>query len=89
MYAAACFSAALLLGQALMGELAGIKAKRLVAALKRRGFYPVRQSGSHLPLRRGNLHVTVPIHAGDLSPGVVRSILRQARLSPQELRDIL
>ncbi len=66
--------------------LGNVNAKRLVAGLKRLGFYEVRQSGSHLQLKRGNLHVTVPMHAGELSPGVVRSILRQARLSIEDLR---
>jgi predicted RNA binding protein YcfA (HicA-like mRNA interferase family) len=62
---------------------------KLVAALKRLGFYQVRQKGSHLQLKRGNLLVTVPVHPGDLSPGVLRSILRQARLTPKELNEVL
>ncbi|HEY6290379.1 MAG TPA: type II toxin-antitoxin system HicA family toxin [Terriglobia bacterium] len=66
-----------------------MKPKKLVAALKRMGFYEVRQTGSHLQLKRGNLLATVPIHPGDVSPGVLRSILRQAHLSVQELRKAL
>ncbi len=57
--------------------------------LKHFGFYEIRQKGSHLQLRRGNLQVTVPMHTGDLSPGVLRSILRQAHLSVEELKEIL
>jgi predicted RNA binding protein YcfA (HicA-like mRNA interferase family) len=64
-------------------------AKRLVAALRRLGFYEARQGGSHLQLRRGNLLVTVPMHSGDVSPGVLRSILRQAHLRTEELKDAL
>ena len=60
--------------------------RKLVAALERLGFHRVRQQGSHLRMKRGNLLVTVPMHPGDLSPGVMRSILRQARLSAEELR---
>jgi len=63
--------------------------RKLVAALKRLGFHEVRQQGSHLRLKRGNLLVTVPMHPGDLSTGVLRSILRQARLSAGELREVL
>jgi predicted RNA binding protein YcfA (HicA-like mRNA interferase family) len=63
--------------------------RRLVAALKRVGFYEVRQKGSHLQLKRGNLLVTVPIHSADLSPHLLRSILRQARISVEELRAVL
>ncbi|HEV2417719.1 MAG TPA: type II toxin-antitoxin system HicA family toxin [Terriglobia bacterium] len=39
-----------------------LRPKKLVAALKRAGFYEVRQSGSHLQLKRGNFLVTVPMH---------------------------
>lgn len=63
--------------------------KRMVAALKRLGFYVVRQEGSHLQLKRGNLHVTVPMHPGDLASGTLRSILRQARLTVGELKEAL
>ena len=72
-----------------MRELGVVTAKRLVAALKRLGFYELRQRGSHLQLKRGNLHVTVPIHSGDLSPGVARSILRQAHLTPEQIKEVL
>jgi predicted RNA binding protein YcfA (HicA-like mRNA interferase family) len=40
-------------------------------------------------MKRGNLLVTVPMHPGDLSSGVLRSILRQARVEVDELRDSL
>ncbi len=72
-----------------MQKLGAITAKRLIGALKRLGFYEVRQTGSHLQLKRGNLHATVPMHSGDLSPGVVRSILRQAHLTPEQLKEVL
>jgi predicted RNA binding protein YcfA (HicA-like mRNA interferase family) len=60
-----------------------------VRALERAGFVRARQVGSHLRLRRGNLAVTVPIHGGDLPKVVVRSILRQTRLTAEELRELL
>ncbi len=66
-----------------------LRAKRLVGALKKLGFYEARQSGSHLQLKRGNLLVTVPMHSGDLNPIVLRSILRQARISVEELQKAL
>ncbi len=66
-----------------------VRPKKLVNALKRMGFYEVRQKGSHLQLKRGNLLVTVPLHSGDVSPGIARSILRQARLSIEQLREFL
>jgi predicted RNA binding protein YcfA (HicA-like mRNA interferase family) len=70
-------------------DLPVLTPRRVVAALKRLGFHKVRQQGSHLRLKRGNLLVTVPMHPGDLSPRVLRSILRQARVTEDELRDNL
>jgi predicted RNA binding protein YcfA (HicA-like mRNA interferase family) len=70
-------------------ELPATTAKRLVAALKRLGFYEVRQTGSHLQLKRGNLLVTVPMRGRDLSRSVLKSVLRQARLSVEELKEVL
>jgi len=72
-----------------LSRLPIVTPKRLIAALKRLGFYEVRQNGSHLQLKRGNLLVTVTMRPGDLSPGVLRSILRQAHLSVEELREVL
>ena len=72
-----------------MPELPAIRPKKLVAALKRVGFYEVRQKGSHLQLKRGNLLVTVPLHSADLSRPLLRSILRQARISIEELLAVL
>lgn len=72
-----------------MPKLPVVSPKRLVAALKRFGFHEVRQTGSHLQLRRANLSVTVPMHPGDLAPGTLRSILRQAHLSIVELSKAL
>jgi predicted RNA binding protein YcfA (HicA-like mRNA interferase family) len=70
-------------------KLPAIRPKRLVAALERLGFYEVRQKGSHLQLKRGNLLATVPMHGADLSPALLRSILRQSRISIEELLEVL
>ena len=62
-----------------------VKARRLLRALERLGFVVVRQKGSHVQLRKANLLVTVPDHPGDLNPETLKSILRQAKLSLEEL----
>ncbi len=72
-----------------MAKLPIVSAKRLAAALKRLGFHEVRQTGSHLQLKRGNLLVSVPMYVGDLAPGTLRSILRQARLTVEDLKHAL
>jgi predicted RNA binding protein YcfA (HicA-like mRNA interferase family) len=72
-----------------MPRLPVVKPRQVIAALERAGFVPVRQRGSHLRLKRGNLSVTVPIHPDDLSPNVLRSILRQAHMTPEEFLNLL
>ena len=72
-----------------MPRLPSIKARKILSVLEQNGFYRVRQRGSHAQLKKGNLLVTVPVHSGDLNPNTLRSILRQARMSPEELLELL
>ncbi len=72
-----------------MSKLPVLKARQVILALERGGFRVVRQKGSHAQLKRGNLLVTVPVHAGDLNPYILRSILRQARMTKEEFRSLL
>jgi predicted RNA binding protein YcfA (HicA-like mRNA interferase family) len=72
-----------------MPRLPALKARDAVAALEKACFYQVRQRGSHLQLKKGNLLVTVPMHTGDLNPGTLRSIIRQARMSVDEFQALL
>jgi len=67
-----------------MPKLPSLRPNQAIAALEKAGFRRVRQRGSHIQLKRGNLLVTVPHHPGDLSPQVLRSILRQAQMSAEE-----
>ncbi len=65
-----------------------LKPREVIAALERAGFHQVRQRGSHIQLKRGNLLVTVPSHPGDLRPEVLRSIIRQAQMTIEEFLDL-
>jgi len=59
------------------------------AALQRVGFRPASQKGSHLKLRHADGRVViVPLHH-ELARGTLRSILRQARLTPEEFLRLL
>jgi len=60
--------------------------RELVRILLRLGFAFQRQHGSHIILRRESPYarVTVPDHKA-LSPGTLRTILREAGLSVEEL----
>jgi predicted RNA binding protein YcfA (HicA-like mRNA interferase family) len=65
-----------------------LSGQRVVQALKRLGFIEERQEGSHIRLMRGSLRVTVPAHRV-IAPKTLQSILRQAQISVEELRDVL
>jgi predicted RNA binding protein YcfA (HicA-like mRNA interferase family) len=72
-----------------MPKLPVLRPSRVVRALRRLGFGVERQKGSHLQLTRGNRLVTVPLHARDLNPAVLASILRQAGITAGQLLDAL
>lgn len=72
-----------------MPKLPACRPREVVAALEQAGFYQVRQRGSHLQLKKGNLLVTIPMHTGDLNPGTLRSIIRQARMTEEEFSALL
>jgi predicted RNA binding protein YcfA (HicA-like mRNA interferase family) len=52
------------------------------------GFVQTSQRGSHVKLRREQLTVIVPIHR-ELAPGTLRSILRQAQLTPEDFAKLI
>ncbi|HEV2107706.1 MAG TPA: type II toxin-antitoxin system HicA family toxin [Thermomicrobiales bacterium] len=66
------------------------KTREVLAALEQAGFRQVSQSGSHIKLRRGSRIAIVPNHGGkDVPMGTLRAILKQADISPEELRSLL
>ena len=68
-------------------RLPSMSAPELVRILERRGFEPVRQSGSHLILRRSDgRRVTVPMHKSkDLGRGLLSRIMKDADLTIDDL----
>lgn len=54
-----------------------------VRALKRFGFVQLRQTGSHLILRKDNRTVVVPQHK-PLKPGTLKGIIEQAGLTLEQ-----
>jgi predicted RNA binding protein YcfA (HicA-like mRNA interferase family) len=60
-------------------------------ALERAGFQTVRQSGSHLILRNAaGRRVTLPVHSGlTLHPKLLKNILADAELTPEQLAELL
>lgn len=74
-----------------MSRLPVITPKQLVAALKRMGFYEHHQKGSHLYLRHPDksARTTVAMHNRDLSPKMLKTILKQAGVSDEEFLENL
>lgn len=73
-----------------MSRLPSLTAKRLVKILQKIGFYKDHQRGSHLVLKHSDGRVTVvPMHAGeDIGRGLLRKILRDIQIEPDEFRRI-
>ena len=75
-----------------MPRLRRVSAQQAIRALERLGFVQVRQRGSHVVLKKqtpeGDIGCVVPLH-DELAVGTLRSILRQARLTPDEFMEKL
>jgi len=74
-----------------MGRLRQIKPRELVSALKQAGFEEYDQSGSHLILvdEERDLQTSVPMHTGDIGRGLLKKILKQAKLTEEEFKNLL
>lgn len=65
-----------------------VKPRVLVRALQRNGFRLLRKSrGSHWQFEHPDgRRTTVPVHKGtDIGPGLLRKILRDAEIGPEDL----
>jgi len=74
-----------------MSRLPALAGKQLLAVLHQLGFETLRVKGSHHFLRHPDGRTTVvPIHAGEtVGPGLLNSILRQVKLSREDLQRFL
>lgn len=66
-----------------MPKLPRVSGAEAVRALERLGFVKVRQSGSHLVMRRGDRGCVVPMHR-ELKVGTLAGLLRQADVSAED-----
>ena len=73
-----------------MPKLSIVSAKQLIRILKDLEFVETRQKGSHKFFKHQDGRVTsVPFHTGDLGKGLLRKILSQIKISPEELRKLI
>lgn len=73
-----------------MSKLPRISGRDAMSALQRTGFEVIRQSGSHVVLKRSDpfAQLVVPDHK-ELDTGTLRAIIRQADLSVDEFMKLL
>jgi len=73
-------------------KLIRVSATEAIGALERLGFVQIRQRGSHIILKKqtsaGEVGCVVPLHH-QLAIGTLRSILRQAGITPEEFMEHL
>jgi len=73
-------------------KLPVISGEDLIRVLRKFGYEIARQKGSHVRIRNDaepqRLPVTVPLHK-ELARGMLRSIIRDARISAEELLEAL
>ena len=74
-----------------MTNLPAVTGKDLLSALRRAGFDLIRTKGSHHFLRHPDGRATVvPVHAGEtIGPGLLASILRDTKLSRDQVHALL
>ena len=76
-----------------MPRLPQVSGKEMLRFLEKRGFFVARVKGSHHILKhpdRPELRVAVPVHGNRPLPvGTLRSILHQADLGVDDLRELL
>ena len=66
-----------------MPKLPHVSGATIVKALERLGFVKIRQSGSHVIMRRGSKGCVVPLH-NEVKIGTLAGVLRQADISADE-----
>ena len=71
-----------------MPKFPGLSGADIVRALERLGFETVRQSGSHIIMRRGVSGCVVPNHK-EVKVGTINGVLRQAGITAQEFASSL
>ena len=71
-----------------MPKLPRVSGAEAVRALERLGFVKIRQSGSHVIMRRASKGCVSPLHA-ERKVGTLAGVLRQAEISPEAFEQAL
>jgi predicted RNA binding protein YcfA (HicA-like mRNA interferase family) len=66
-----------------MPKLPHVSGAEIQRALERLGFQKLRQSGSHVVMKRDSKGCVVPMHS-EVKVGTLAGLLRQAEVTPEE-----
>jgi predicted RNA binding protein YcfA (HicA-like mRNA interferase family) len=66
-----------------MPKLPHVSGAEIQRALERLGFQEVRQSGSHVIMKRESRGCVIPMHS-EVKVGTLAGLLRQAEVAPEE-----
>lgn len=73
-----------------MSRLPQVRPKDLLKALLKAGFVKDHQSGSHIYLKHPDGRLTsISIHPKPLPKGTLNAILKQTKIKPDELKELL
>ncbi|HLD24423.1 hypothetical protein A2875_03990 [Candidatus Gottesmanbacteria bacterium RIFCSPHIGHO2_01_FULL_46_14] len=74
-----------------MTQMPTLSPRKLIKILRKVGFIKVRQEGSHIFFKHTDGRTTViPFHQGkDIGRGLLRSILNDIKISPQDFQKYL
>lgn len=73
-----------------MPKIGPVPSEKLIKILTREGFQIIRKKGSHVVLMKAGTRTVVPVHPGrDVKPGLVRAIIREAKLSRGRFFELL
>jgi predicted RNA binding protein YcfA (HicA-like mRNA interferase family) len=72
-------------------SLPSLRPREIESAIERDGWFFARQKGSHRHYKHAEKPglVTIPFHARDVYPILLRSIIKQAGLTEEEFRSLL
>jgi predicted RNA binding protein YcfA (HicA-like mRNA interferase family) len=71
-----------------MPKFPGLSGSDIIKTLQKLGFNVIRQSGSHIVLKRNGIGCVVPNHK-EVKVGTVNGLLRQAGISAKEFESAL
>lgn len=73
-----------------MPKLSPIRARKLIAILKKLGFEEVHQKGSHVRMRHlDGRRTSVPVHSGEkVGVGLLRKIMRDINISRSDFESL-